>query len=79
VKALLLFLKGQNQERCDNPTYKSAYLFFEKLRIYNGESKSAARCFNESNRSDGFRCTKEVFKKEIDKVFIGVEGKYEFC
>ena len=57
------FLLGQNQEKCNNPTYTSAYLFFEKLRIYFGEGKSAARLFNEAHYPDGF-CTINLSKRK---------------
>ena len=47
------FLSGKKQDQCGNVTYKAAYVFFEKLRILEGESKSAARRKNEKENPYG--------------------------
>lgn len=76
------FVQGQNQEKCNNPTYTKAYVFFEKLRIYLDEPKSAARLFNETHYPDGFSKKKKSSKKR--KINKGdADGApsmaYEFC
>ena len=72
------FLQGRNQEKCDNVAYKNAYIFFEKLRIHLGESKSAARCFNENNNPDGFSLVKATKKKGGSKFRAAVRD-HDLC
>ena len=48
------FLAGKGQDQCGNITYRRAYVFFEKLRILEGQSKSAARLRNEVEKPSGF-------------------------
>jgi hypothetical protein len=48
------FLAGKNQDQSGNVTYKAAYLFFEKLRILEGDVKSQARLQNEVAHPNGF-------------------------
>lgn len=76
------FVQGQNQEKCNNPTYCKAYVFFEKLRIYLDEPKSAARLFHETHYPDGFSTTKKSSKKKkMNNSDAGgaVTMAYEFC
>ncbi len=49
------FLSGKKQDQCGNVTYRTAYVFFEKLRILEGKKKSAARIKNESEHPTGVR------------------------
>lgn len=69
-KLLNSFLLGKNQ---DNDAYKTCYVFFEKLRIYVGESKSASRCINEANHPNGF-----TLKKATKNSNNGVVNKGTF-
>lgn len=69
-KLLNSFLLGKNQ---DNNAYKTCYVFFEKLRIYVGESKSASRCINEANHPNGF-----TLKKATKNSNNGVVNKGTF-
>lgn len=48
------FLAGKGQDQCGNITYRRAYVFFEKLRILEGQSKSANRLRNEEEKPSGF-------------------------
>lgn len=48
------FLTGKGQDQCGNITYRRAYVFFEKLRILESQSKSAARLRNEVEKPSGF-------------------------
>ena len=75
------FMSGQNQEKCDNPTYLKAYVFFEKLRIYFGKPKSEARIFNETYYPYGFSIEKYPKKKLIVKTGKGGTSTtpYSFC
>lgn len=52
------FLSGKKQDQCGNVTYKGAYIFFEKLRILEGKTKSQARLKNESANPGGFSLIK---------------------
>ena len=52
------FLAGKKQDQCGNVTYKAGYVFFEKLRILEGQKKSAARTKNEREHPTGFSLTK---------------------
>mmetsp|Transcript_5619 Transcript_5619/g.9503 ORF Transcript_5619/g.9503 Transcript_5619/m.9503 type:complete len:536 (+) Transcript_5619:75-1682(+) len=52
------FLSGKQQDQCGNVTYKKAYVFFEKLRIMEGEAKSSKRLSNEAQNPRGFSTTK---------------------
>ena len=52
------FLSGKGQDQCGTVTYKAAYVFFEKLRILEGQKKSAARVKNEAEHPTGFSLTK---------------------
>ena len=69
------FIQSQNQEKCDNTTYRRAYIFFEKLRIYLGEPKSAARLFNEANYPNGYSL-KKATRKSLRQPFC---SNHEFC
>ncbi|KAL7539286.1 hypothetical protein ACHAXR_012569 [Thalassiosira sp. AJA248-18] len=51
--SLNTFLSGKNQDQCGNVTYREAYVFFEKLRILEGKSRSAARLRNEREHPYG--------------------------
>lgn len=48
------FLAGKSQDQCANVIYRTAYEFFEKLRILEGQPKSSARLRNEMQRPNGF-------------------------
>lgn len=52
--SLNTFLAGKRQDQAGNITYRRAYVFFEKLRILEGESKSSARLMNEMEHPYGF-------------------------
>jgi len=52
------FLAGKSQDQCASVMYKSAYVFFEKLRLLEGQKKSSARIKNEAEQSGGFSTTK---------------------
>lgn len=49
------FLSGKKQDQCGNITYRAAYVFFEKLRILEGKSKSTKRLSNEAINPNGVR------------------------
>ena len=49
------FLSGKRQDQCGNVTYRSAYVFFEKLRILEGKPKTASRRSNEVEHPNGVR------------------------
>ena len=49
------FLSGKKQDQCGNVTYRTAYVFLEKLRILEGKNKSAARLRNEVENPNGVR------------------------
>ena len=51
--SLNTFLSGKRQDQCGNVTYRTAYVFFEKLRIIEGEPKSVARLSNERDHPYG--------------------------
>ena len=53
--SLNTFLSGKKQDQCGNVTYRTAYVFLEKLRILEGKSKSAARRKNEVEYPRGVR------------------------
>lgn len=59
------FLSGKRQDQCGNITYREAYVFFEKLRVLEGKSKSKARLKNEVQNSGGFSLVKERAGKWI--------------
>ena len=53
------FLRGQGQDQKGNCAYVNAYVFFEKMRLMEGQPKSAARLRNEECLgSAGFDVTK---------------------
>ena len=52
------FLSGKKQDQCGNVTYEGAYIFFEKLRILEGKTKSQARLKNERENPGGFSLVK---------------------
>ncbi|KAL7534254.1 hypothetical protein ACHAXR_005762 [Thalassiosira sp. AJA248-18] len=52
------FLSGKGQDQYANVTYKAGYVFFEKLRILEGQKKSAARMKNEKEQMSGFSVCK---------------------
>ena len=52
--SLNTFLAGKRQDQAGNITYRRAYVFFEKLRILEGEPKSSARLMNEIEHPYGF-------------------------
>lgn len=52
------FLRGKQQDQCGNVTYKKAYVFFEKLRLLEGEPKSSKRLSSEAENPSGFRTVK---------------------
>ena len=56
--SLNTFLSGVGQDQCGNVTYRKSWVFFEKLRIWEGEPKSAARIMNEMEMPYGFRLKK---------------------
>ena len=49
------FLSGKKQDQCGNITYRAAFVFFEKLRILEGKSKSMKRLTNEAVNLNGVR------------------------
>ena len=49
------FLSGKKQDQCGNITYRTAFVFFEKLRILEGKSKSMKRLTNEAVNPNGVR------------------------
>ena len=51
--SLSKFLAGKKQDQCGNIAYRAGYVFFEKLRILEGEKKSAARKKNEREHPQG--------------------------
>ena len=53
------FLNAQGQKRAGTIAYKQAYVFFEKLRILEGEPKSFDRLRNEAKLPEGFSCEPE--------------------
>lgn len=53
------FLAGKGQDQCGNVTYEASYIFFEKLRILEGEKKSIARLKNEEENPMGFLLEKQ--------------------
>lgn len=53
------FMKSSKQEQCQSVAYKNAYIFFEKLRIYQGKEKSQTRLNNELLLPHGFSLKKE--------------------
>ena len=57
--SLTKFLAGKKQDQCGNITYKSAYEFFEKLRLLEGKPKSKARSKHEIEQPGGFSLVKE--------------------
>lgn len=52
--ALSRFLAAKKQDQCGNQVYRTAYVFFEQLRILEGQSKSKARLKNEEEEPNGF-------------------------
>eukprot|EP00985_Skeletonema_marinoi_P032278 scaffold39087_cov174-Skeletonema_marinoi.AAC.5 len=56
--SLNTFLAGKRQDQAGNVTYRRAYVFFEKLRILEGKSKSSARIGNEIEHPYGFSLEK---------------------
>ena len=53
-KSLNEFLTSKQQERFRNVSYRASYIFFEKLRILEGQPKSQDRLKNELMYPDGF-------------------------
>ena len=66
------FLLGHGQDQCSNITYASAYLFFEKLRIYDGKPKTVERLRNEQLYPNGFSLIKSHSKN--DSTYGGISG-----
>lgn len=60
---LAKFLAGKKQDQCGNIVYRTAYVFFEKLRILEGGKKSTARKRNEERHPKGFSLTKEKSRR----------------
>lgn len=56
---LAKFLAGKKQDQCETIVYRTAYVFFEKLRILEGRKKSKARNINEERYPQGFSLTKK--------------------
>ena len=56
--SLNTFLAGKRQDQAGNVTYRRAYVFFEKLRIFEGKHKSSARIGNEIEHPYGFSLEK---------------------
>ncbi|KAL9184094.1 hypothetical protein ACHAXT_002180 [Thalassiosira profunda] len=56
--SMSMFLRGDGQEQCGNVTYRRGYVFFEKLRILEGEEKSHERLENEEQYPEGFPLSK---------------------
>mmetsp|Transcript_13625 Transcript_13625/g.29644 ORF Transcript_13625/g.29644 Transcript_13625/m.29644 type:complete len:270 (+) Transcript_13625:368-1177(+) len=56
--SLNTFLSGKNQDQCGNVAYRTSYVFFEKFRILEGKSRSAARLKNERENPYGFSLEK---------------------
>jgi hypothetical protein len=54
------FLSGKKQDQCGNITYRAAFVFFEKLRILEGKSKSMKRLTNEAVNPNGVRISNLV-------------------
>mmetsp|Transcript_24558 Transcript_24558/g.45150 ORF Transcript_24558/g.45150 Transcript_24558/m.45150 type:complete len:93 (+) Transcript_24558:2344-2622(+) len=52
------FLSGKGQDQCGNVTYAASYVFFEKLRILEGQKKTSARLKNEIENPAGFSLAK---------------------
>ncbi|KAL3770429.1 hypothetical protein ACHAWO_009509 [Cyclotella atomus] len=52
------FLMGKGQDQCGNVAYREGWVFFEKLRILEGKSKSDARLSNELAHPKGFSLEK---------------------
>lgn len=48
------FLAAKKQKQSGNMTYENGYIFFEKLRILDGQPKSAERLLNELRMPEGF-------------------------
>jgi len=59
ASSLNSFLAGKGQDQCGNKVYPLAYVFFEKLRILEGKTKTSARLKNEVERPYGFSLKKE--------------------
>ena len=57
--ALSRFLAGKKQDQCGNQVYPAAYVFFEQLRILEGQKKSKARLKNEAEEPNGFSIERE--------------------
>ena len=57
------FLAGKGQDQCANVTYRESYVFFEKLRILEGQPKSTARLKNEIQQTGGFSLERERARK----------------
>ena len=75
--SLRAFLHGKDQEQCENITYKRAYIFFEKLRIAQGEKKTFRRLQNEENFPDGFSLLVKTCQTEKEQT--GGLSDCEFC
>jgi hypothetical protein len=75
--SLRAFLLGKDQEQCENITYKRAYIFFEKLRIAQGEKKTFRRLQNEEKFPDGFSLVKK-YQTEMEHQ-MGALSDCEFC
>lgn len=52
--SLARFLAGKKQDQAANMVYRRAYVFFEKLRVMKGKTKTAARLKNEKELPIGF-------------------------
>ena len=67
--SLSKFLAGKKQNQCGNIAYRAGYVFFEKLRILEGEKKSAARKKNERENQQGVSVMCLVFYNIIQSSF----------
>jgi hypothetical protein len=67
--SLSKFLAGKKQNQCGNIAYRAGYVFFEKLRILEGEKKSAARKKNERENPQGVSVMCHVFHNIIQSSF----------
>lgn len=68
-KTLNKLLASKGQEQAGNPSYKAAYIFFEKQRILEGRAKSASRLENEAKYDTGFslKSKRQASAKKLPK------------
>lgn len=65
------FMKSSKQEQCHSVAYKNAYIFFEKLRIYQGTKKTESRLKNEMLFPYGFSLQKKKSSEASTSVATG--------